>query len=126
MENTINQRIELLVEQSGKTKNFIANQLDISATYVKKITSGKSSPGYEIINGIISLFPNLSVEWLILGNGPMYREESSLVSEPMVSYGKYTEDKLDLMSKLIECQEEKDRYRHLLEANNISPAQRFA
>lgn len=122
METTINQRIEALIKFFNTNKNQLALRLNMSNPSMTHLVNGTGSPSFKTITKLLEYYPSVNSEWLIRGNGNMIKEENVL-AEPMVTYNKYTEDKLDLMSKLIECQEEKDRYRHLLEANNISPAQ---
>lgn len=69
--NTINDRINLLIEHSGMTKTAFAAKLNVSQQYASKlIRTGK--PSDLLVEDICQKF-NVNIEWLVHGNGEMFK-----------------------------------------------------
>lgn len=57
------------------SKSAFASLLEISLPVLTHIGSGRNKPGLEMIQKILSKFPDISPDWLVLGAGSMYREK---------------------------------------------------
>lgn len=53
-----------------------AEEIGIQPSGVSHILSGRNNPGYDFIVKILTRFPELNSEWLILGKGEMFRSSS--------------------------------------------------
>lgn len=70
----LNKRVLSVMEFKQMTKSSFAIALDTSLPVLTHISSGRNKPGLELIQRILSRFPDISPDWLILGNGEMYRD----------------------------------------------------
>lgn len=70
----LNKRVLSIMERKQMTRSGFANALDISLPVLTHISSGRNKPGLDLISKILSRFPEISPDWLLLGNGEMLRE----------------------------------------------------
>jgi hypothetical protein len=71
----LNKRIiELMVKLEYTNKSAFATALDVSLPVITHITNGRNKPGLDMIQKILLRFKQVSPDWLILGEGNMYRE----------------------------------------------------
>lgn len=75
----LNKRVLSVMEAMKLSKSAFALALDISLPVLTHISSGRNKPGLELIQKVLSNFPSISPDWLVLGNGNMYREEAKSV-----------------------------------------------
>ena len=53
-------------------KKMNAARFAVNASAISHILSGRSKPGFEILNKIVQVFPEVNMNWLISGKGAMY------------------------------------------------------
>lgn len=76
---TINERIALIIREMGLNNNSFAKTLNVSPTVTFNIISGRNTkPSYELLEKIVFAFDNISAEWLLRENGPMFKKEKSM------------------------------------------------
>jgi hypothetical protein len=68
---SIGQRFTQLIQQLGMSKNAFAQSLDKTATVIQHLVEERNKPGYDLICKVFEVYPNVSKDWLLLGNGPM-------------------------------------------------------
>lgn len=73
MDTTIGERFSQLIEAHKLTTNAFATSLGKPYTSIKVILDGVSKPGFELIEKILTTYPNLSSAWLLMGEGNMFR-----------------------------------------------------
>jgi|SRR6476661_2674493 len=71
---TINQRFAQLIKQLGLNKNAFAQSLGKTASVIQHLMDGRNKPGYDLLCKVFEVYPNVSRDWLLLGNGPMMLE----------------------------------------------------
>ena len=71
----LNKRVLSVMESKSMSKSAFAALIDISLPVLTHIGSGRNKPSLEMIAKILTHFPDISPDWLILGNGGMYRKE---------------------------------------------------
>jgi hypothetical protein len=103
MTTTVAQRFEHLINTleldcNSFSKSIYANHMD-----VKKIINHKGKPSFDMIANILSIYPNISAEWLIIGKGSVWANEEI----------KKRDSKIEELRYIIEIQKQ------LLEKNNI-------
>lgn len=81
------ERLNQIIEQKGLTATKFATLIGVNASTISHILAGRNKPGFDIINNIAKTFPDISLSWLITGNGSMYNSpvtsgKSKFVSEP--------------------------------------------
>lgn len=94
--SNINERILYIIEnQCDNNQKKFANLIGFAPQVVYNIVSGrKSKPSFDVLNAIISSFVDIDSEWLLTGNGSMFkRKENNIVAEPVTSNRK-TKDAL--------------------------------
>ena len=70
------ERIYQLSDFKGDSIYKISKEIDVSNGYFAKTKAKNGSVGSEIIEKIVSYYPDLNVEWLITGNGEMIKTKS--------------------------------------------------
>lgn len=82
----MNDRVKLILEEYNLSASKFASIVDVQASGISHILSGRNKPGYDFIRKVLMAFPEISPDWLILGNGDMKRritsEKNSSSSEP--------------------------------------------
>ena len=73
----LNKRVLSVMEHKQMSKSSFALALDSSLPVLTHISSGRNKPGLELIQRLLSRFPDISPDWLILGNGEMYRDAAT-------------------------------------------------
>ena len=79
----LNKRVLSVMEAMKLSKSSFALALDISLPVLTHISSGRNKPGLELIQKVLSNFPSISPDWLVLGKGNMYREEQKSIDLSM-------------------------------------------
>lgn len=82
------ERIMRLVELKAKSKREFASMIGIEQTLFNNYMIGKrGGMNYDIIDAILTTFPDVSAEWLLRGEGKMYKSEMVEDNTPMVIKG---------------------------------------
>lgn len=85
---TINNRIkELITELFSSNKTAFSKAIGVSPTVTENIVGKRqSSPSYELLKKIVDSIENINHEWLLTGEGSMFKQY--IVSEDQPLYGK--------------------------------------
>ena len=66
-------RLLNLIVSEGLTPSLLAEKLGVQRSGISHISSGRNYPSFDFIQKLLIHFPKLNAEWLILGQGPMYK-----------------------------------------------------
>jgi plasmid maintenance system antidote protein VapI len=77
---SIGQRFTQLIQHLGLSKNAFAQSLDKTATVIQHLVDERNKPGYDLLCKVFETYPNVSKDWLLLGQGPMMATDA--VTEP--------------------------------------------
>jgi DNA-binding XRE family transcriptional regulator len=69
----LNLRVLSIMDSKQMSKSAFASALEISLPVLTHIATGRNKPGLELIIKIISKFPDINPDWLLLGIGNMQR-----------------------------------------------------
>ena len=69
--NTMNERIEICIKDSGLNKTAFAKKLGVTQPFISKLCSGVSQPSDRTISDICREF-NVNETWLRTGEGEMH------------------------------------------------------
>lgn len=69
-------RIIQIMEKEGITAGKFAQQIGTQPSVISHIINGRNKPSMEIIQKILSSFPTINPDWLILGVGSMHRSST--------------------------------------------------
>lgn len=67
----VNLRFAELIQEVGLTKNAFAQSLGKTASVVQHLIDGRNKPGYDLLCKVFEVYPNVSKDWLMEGQGPM-------------------------------------------------------
>lgn len=77
-------RIKHLMEDQHMTQQVFADYLQQSPATLSSIFNGRTRPTLNVVDAIRKKFPDISIEWLLYGDGNMYQthtEPSEMVPE---------------------------------------------
>jgi len=70
-------RIQKIIEKQGVSLNAFAQEIGVNRSTISHILTGRNKPSVEVLQKILKRFPELSSDWLLLGNGGMYAKKDS-------------------------------------------------
>tara|TARA_B100000900_G_scaffold414965_1_gene443242 strand:+ start:1378 stop:1752 length:375 start_codon:yes stop_codon:yes gene_type:complete len=70
-------RIQKIIEKQGVSLNAFAQEIGVNRSTISHILTGRNKPSVEVLQKILKRFPELSSDWLLLGNGGMYAKKNS-------------------------------------------------
>ena len=77
----MNTRLKQFIAAENLSQSQFADRINVVRASVSHVLSGRNNPGYDFIKAIMLAYPNLNIEWLMLGKGKMYKtmpQETSL------------------------------------------------
>jgi len=77
MGTTINDRFVTLIKAVNMNISSFAKSIDKAYTSVEAICKGKTRPSYDLLESVFVHYPQLSRDWLVMGDGEMFRVEPS-------------------------------------------------
>jgi len=66
--------IKILIHY-GYNANRLADEIGVQRSGISHIISGRNLPSFDFITKILTRFPDIDPDWLVLGKGPMLRKE---------------------------------------------------
>ena len=64
------ERFKQLLDEKKMNAARFATIIGVNASAISHILSGRSKPGFEILNKIVQVFPEVNMNWLISGKVP--------------------------------------------------------
>ncbi|MBO4371004.1 MAG: helix-turn-helix transcriptional regulator [Paludibacteraceae bacterium] len=100
--DSLAERIKLLIQSESLNAKQFAEKIGMNQTAISHLLSGRNKPSLDSINGIKLAFPNLNTDWLLFGQLPMYKDNTSdnPLHQPVVEPTEPAEK--DLFSDLME------------------------
>lgn len=77
-ENKVRERIEKLVQIEGLSQIEFAKKVDVNPTNLNQVLLGKRHVQKNLPSKIVAAFPEVRIEWLLYGDGEMYKNDQSL------------------------------------------------
>lgn len=75
------ERIRKIMEEENMTPARFADSLEIGRAVISHILNGRNNPSLDIVTRILGKMPEINPEWLLTGNGTMYKKEKVLQME---------------------------------------------
>ncbi|MBQ7640242.1 MAG: helix-turn-helix transcriptional regulator [Bacteroidales bacterium] len=82
--DTVNSRIQQFLNMEGVSPAQLADQLGIQRSGLSHLLSGRNKPSFDFITKLLSSYPNLQADWLLLGRGKPYKEAVSPAPMPEI------------------------------------------
>ena len=73
MESDVKQRVMDLVEIKTETISGFAKAINVAQTTLSEYLNNGKVPSFKVVNGILVAYPDISAEWLLRGEGAMYK-----------------------------------------------------
>ncbi|MFI3261861.1 MAG: helix-turn-helix transcriptional regulator [Rikenellaceae bacterium] len=67
------ERLSILLSVKGLTALKFAEIMNVQPSSISHLLSGRNNPNYDFILKLIERFPDISPDWLLLGQGDMFR-----------------------------------------------------
>ena len=75
------ERLMKIITSEGLTPSLLADELGVQRSGISHILSGRNYPSFDFLQKILIRFPKLNAEWLILGQGSMYKSNVTALSD---------------------------------------------
>lgn len=69
-------RIEKIMQHEAMTSGQFAQEIGIQNSTLSHILNSRNNPSLDVMKKILNRFPLINSDWLILGQGAMFRQES--------------------------------------------------
>jgi transcriptional regulator with XRE-family HTH domain len=66
------ERIILLIRAKNFTAAQFAEEIGVQKSGISHIISGRNNPSLDFVQKILQRFPEVNMDWLIMGKGPMF------------------------------------------------------
>ena len=73
MENLVLTRLKLFLKEEKLSENAFSKAIGMNQTTINTYFLCKRKLSFELIDKTLAAFPNLSAEWLLRGEGSMYK-----------------------------------------------------
>lgn len=102
----MNTRLKHFLDAENISQSQFADTINVGRASISHVLSGRNNPSYDFVKAIMTSYPELNIEWLMLGKGKMYKNnqaESSpaqpAVKMPMSLFDDDDQDSLVLPTK---------------------------
>ncbi len=73
----MNKRLEQFLAAENLSQTQFAETINVARASISHLLAGRNNPGYDFIKSVMQHYPNLNMDWLILGTGKMYKEQQT-------------------------------------------------
>lgn len=73
MKRGVKQRVMDLAEIKTESISGFAKAINVAQTTLSEYLNNGKVPSFKVVNGILEAFPDVSAEWLLRGEGTMYK-----------------------------------------------------
>ena len=70
-------RLNLFLTMEGISASEFAKEMGIQRSGISHLLAGRNKPSYEFISTMLSHYPKLNAEWLLLGIGNPYKDSDN-------------------------------------------------
>lgn len=87
------ERIKEIMIQKGLSPSAFADEIKVQRSSISHIIKGRNKPSLELIQKIISAFPDIDIEWLMTGikSKPKIREIEHMEKKEIIAQPKASE-----------------------------------
>lgn len=123
MESGVKQRVIDLAENKAESICGFAKAINVAQTTLSEYLNNGKIPSFKVVNGILEAYPDVSAEWLLRGEGTMYKTTElppvDVSSEESIEHSaevaRLVREKNELIDANEELREENKRLRAQLE-----------
>lgn len=78
---TDSERIQEIIKSKNLSNIQFCNRTGVNPASLSHIMSGRSNPTLSILRSVVSGFPDLNPEWVLMGTGPMLRVDVPVTTD---------------------------------------------
>jgi len=78
----MNTRLQQFINAENISQSQLADTIGVARASVSHIIAGRNKPGFDFILGMARSFPALNIDWLITGQGRMYKSAEASLQVP--------------------------------------------
>lgn len=78
----MNTRLKQFLAAENISQAQFADTINVVRASVSHVLAGRNNPSYDFIKAIMDKYPELNIEWLILGKGKMYKDRNVATTSP--------------------------------------------
>jgi hypothetical protein len=95
------ERLKILIKEFSKSERGFSLKLGINPATLNLYMLGRRKISLEVVESILDIYPNVSAEWLLRGNGAMKLDDETYSGDFDESfYKKIIDEQLDTISML--------------------------
>ena len=79
----MNNRISMVLKAKNISPAQLADDLGVQRSGISHILNGRNKPSLDFIQKLIRLYPDISMQWLLFGEGPMMNPYPGREAEPV-------------------------------------------
>ncbi|MDY0216751.1 MAG: helix-turn-helix transcriptional regulator [Bacteroidales bacterium] len=120
------ERINRIIEEKQMSTTQFADFINIQRPTMSHIISGRNNPSLDIVIKILTAFPDIDSDWLMFGDGKMYKDEISkeeisneLPDKSALNGTKQTSGMMDLFSMEETAEESEEREIEEIHQNEV-------
>lgn len=68
-------RIKLIMDNEHLAPSAFADKLELGRAVISHILNGRNNPSLDVVTRILAKMDNINPDWLLTGNGSMYKSE---------------------------------------------------
>jgi transcriptional regulator with XRE-family HTH domain len=111
-------RILQIMNKLGLSATRFADEIEVQRSGISHILSGRNQPSYDFMVKILTRFPDIDAEWLILGKGVMLKSDTRVTQPPLIKEASSAVKQMDLFSEpIIKDSELKPPFDHEIVTN---------
>ena len=77
----MNSRLKQFLAAENISQAQFADSINVVRASVSHVLAGRNNPSYDFIRAIMDNYPQLNIEWLMLGKGKMYKDQTAAQKE---------------------------------------------
>lgn len=77
----MDKRLQQFLDAENISQAQLADTLGVARASVSHILSGRNRPGFDFLEGMALHYPGISMDWLLTGNGRMYKDSAGAPAE---------------------------------------------
>lgn len=102
----MNSRLQTFLNAESITQSQFADKIGVAKAGISHIMSGRNKPSYDFIVSMAKAFPALNLEWLITGEGKMYKGRNAAAPAPQPVESEVLPDLVPVRKQKTDSQED--------------------
>ncbi len=78
---SFSERLKHIIKEKQLSNAELAEKIGIQKSTVSHLLSGRNKPGFDFLNKLIKVFPDINLRWLITGEGDAFTGQSPTLPE---------------------------------------------